>query len=149
MFQIVIDTREKEPYSFGCPSERRKLHAGDYSVVGYEHAVAVERKSLSDFLHTVVHDGERFAAELEKLKRFVAACIVVEADLDRLLRGELNAQLRSVSPQALLGFALNIIHRQDIPVFWCGSRPAAAIFTEQYLRMFVRAQLGDIACPNP
>ncbi len=149
MFEIVIDTREKEPYSFACPSARRKLHAGDYSVAGHEHVVTVERKSLTDFSHTVVHDGERFAAELEKLKRFAAACVVVEADLDRLLHGEYAGELRGIAPMALLGFALRIIHRQGIPIFWCGSRPASAIFTEQYLRMFVRAKIGEFECPKP
>lgn len=42
-FTIVIDTREQQPYAFGCASERRKLDAGDYSVAGCESQIAVER----------------------------------------------------------------------------------------------------------
>ena len=66
-FRIVIDSREQEPYTFACEVVKAKLDAGDYSVVGFEQRVAVERKSLRDFVGTVIHDYERFDRELEKL----------------------------------------------------------------------------------
>ena len=47
-FRIVIDSREKEPYTFACEVQKAKLEAGDYSVQGFEQHVAVERKSLPD-----------------------------------------------------------------------------------------------------
>ena len=84
-FRIIIDTREQAEYSFACQVVHRKLDAGDYSVEGFESRVAVERKSLPDFVHTVIHDFDRFAAELEKLSQMDAACIVVEADLDAVV----------------------------------------------------------------
>lgn len=137
-FRIVVDTREKEEYSFPCPVIQRKLEAGDYSVQGYEDRVAIERKSLTDFVHTVIHDFERFAAELDKLAGMEAAGIVVEADLDAVLRGQHAETLRAVSAPALLGFAVHIGLRWGVPVFWCGSRQAAVAFTEAFLRTFVR-----------
>lgn len=142
-FQIVIDTREQEPYSFGCPVVRAKLDAGDYSVFGYEHCLAVERKSLQDFVHTVIHDAKRFRAELTKLLVMDAACIVVEADLDAVLTGRHRETLRGVSPWALLGATLGIDLMWRVPVYWCGSRQAACAFTEAYLRMFVRTLPGQ------
>lgn len=141
-FHIVIDTREQEPYSFACPVVRAKLDAGDYSVPGLEHRVAIERKSLADFVHTVIHDATRFAAELQKLAGMDAASVVVEANLDDILRGRNGDVLRSVAPQAVLGTALQIGLRWHVPVYWCGSRQAACAFTEAYLRMFVRTQAG-------
>ena len=60
---IVIDTREQEPYSFDSrlvAAVRRALPAGDYSVEGMEERVAVERKSLDDFVSTVIHARRRF-----------------------------------------------------------------------------------------
>ncbi len=137
-FRIVVDTREKEEYSFPCPVIHRKLEAGDYSVQGYEDRVAIERKSLADFAQTVIHDFDRFAAELDKLAGMEAAGIVVEADLDAVLRGHHPESLRAVSPTALLGFAVHIGQRWDVPVYWCGSRQAAVAFTEAFLRTFVR-----------
>ncbi len=139
-FRIVIDTREQEPWGFDCPTVRRKLGAGDYSVDGLEAAVAVERKSQSDFASTVIHHFERFAAELDRLSRYEAACIVVEADLDAVLRGRAVGDLRGVAPESILGAAVYITLRWGVPVFWCGSRPAARAFTNAYLRMFVRTR---------
>jgi DNA excision repair protein ERCC-4 len=142
-FQIVIDSREQQPYSFACPSVRAKLDAGDYSVSGFEHRVAVERKSLPDFVHTVIHDATRFAAELQKLAGMDAASVVVEANLDDVLRGRHEDVLRSVAPLAILGAALHIALHWGVPVYWCGSRQAACAFTDAYLRMFVRTQAAQ------
>ena len=137
-FRIVIDTREQEPWAFDCPTVHRKLEAGDYSVAGLEDAVAVERKSPADFASTVIHDFPRLAAELEGLSTYQAACVVVEADLDAVLRGRVRAGRGDVSPHSLLGAAAHIGLRFGVPVFWCGSRQAARSFTDAYLRMFVR-----------
>lgn len=136
--RMVIDTREQEPYSFGCDVVRRKLEAGDYSVEGFEEQVAVERKSLADFVRTCIHDPARFARELDLLGRRSHACIVVEADLDDVLRGRAAETLRGASPESMLGAAVYLTVWFGVPVFWCGSRQAARAFTEAYLRMAVR-----------
>lgn len=137
-FTIVIDTREQLPYTFGCQTQRRKLEAGDYSVAGFEDRIAVERKSLTDFVHTVIHEAPRFRAELGKLSQCALSCVVVEADLDDVLRGVRQADLRLVTPAAVLGAALHIAVHHHVPVYWCGSRQAACAFTEAFLRMAVR-----------
>ena len=137
-FQIIIDTREQEPYSFTCATVHQKLEVGDYSVVGHEDAVVVERKSLSDFVSTVIHDFDRFTVELATLATMNCTCIVVEADLDAVLRGLAADTLRGVSPTSVLGSTLYVSVRYRIPVYWCGSRQAACAFTDQFLRMFVR-----------
>jgi len=137
-FRIIVDSREQEPWGFTCPAVTRKLDAGDYSVEGLEDQVAVERKSLADFVRTVIHERRRFARELEKLAGYRAACVVIEADLDKVLRRKHPEELRSVSAGAVLGAALWITLRYGVPVFWCGSRQAAKAFTEGYLRTFVR-----------
>jgi DNA excision repair protein ERCC-4 len=130
---IVIDTREQEPYSFDsrlAATVRRALPAGDYSVAGLEDMVALERKSLDDFVSTVIHSRERFRNELRKLAGYRAACVVVEAGvIDVLLhryRGEAH-------PNAVVGSALSIILDFRIPVFFCSSRQAACQFAQAYL----------------
>jgi DNA excision repair protein ERCC-4 len=127
--RIVIDTREKDEYAF-ADSVRKKLDAGDYSIEGLENQVAVERKSLDDFVSTVIHGRARFRNELRKLGGYRAACIVVEAGvLDVLLhryRGDAH-------PNAVLGSALSIILDFRIPVFFCSNRQAACQFVQAYL----------------
>jgi ERCC4-type nuclease len=140
MFCIVADSREKEPYIFECPTVSHKLDAGDYSVEGLESVVAVERKSLADFTSTVMHDFQRFAVELEKLAAMEAACIVVEADLDAVLRGKEAETLHNTSPGSLLGAAQWLSLRFGVPIYWCGSRQAGRAFTDGFLRMFVRTR---------
>ncbi|MBI1374515.1 MAG: hypothetical protein GC159_17495 [Phycisphaera sp.] len=137
-FQIIIDTRETEAYEFPCHCIRRKLDAGDYSVLGHERRVAVERKSLRDFVGTVIHNAARFDAELLRLQSLDRACVVVEADLDKVLRGYERKSLRDVSPASILGASIRIQHAFNVPVIWCGSRQAAHRYTENFLRMFVR-----------
>jgi len=146
-FRIIVDTRERESFSFDCPTLHRKLDAGDYSVDGYADRVAVERKNLADFTHTVIHDFTRFAHELEKLARLDASCVVVEADLDAVLRGRHAETLRGAAPRSLLGATVHIAMRFRVPVYWCGSRQAACAFTDAFLRGFVRdiSQRGGVA----
>ncbi len=147
-FRIIVDTREQAEYTFDCSVLRHKLDAGDYSVQGYEHRVAVERKSLADFVHTVIHDFDRFAVELDKLAGMEAASIVVEADLDAVLRGQHAETLRTVAPAAILGVATHIGVRWRVPVLWCGSRQAARAFTDAFLRAFVRQVAHAGGQPN-
>ena len=130
---ILTDTREQEPYSFDprlAATERCALPAGDYSVAGLEGVVAVERKSLDDFVSTVIHSRERFHRELQKLADYRAACVVVEAGvLDVLQRRYRGA----AHPSAVLGSALSIILDFRVPVFFCSSRQAACHFVQAYL----------------
>ena len=130
---IVADSRDQAEYSFDSRlvvAVRRALPAGDYSVAGLETTVAVERKSLDDFVSTVIHSRERFRKELRKLTGYRAACVVVEAGLlDILLlryRGDAH-------PNAVRGSALSIILDFRIPVFFCSSRQAACHFVQAYL----------------
>ena len=62
---------------------------------------------------------------------FDAACVVVEADLDAVLRGRHGDDLRGAKPESVLGAALHITLRYGVPVFWCGSRQAARAFTDK------------------
>lgn len=130
---IIIDTREQEPYSFDsrlAAAVRRALPAGDYSVEGLEGRVAVERKTLDDFVSTVIHSRSRFREELRKLGGYRAACVVVEAGLLDLLTQHYRGEAH---PNAVLGNALSIILDFGVPVFFCGNRQAACQFVQAYL----------------
>ncbi|MCZ2076002.1 MAG: hypothetical protein LC130_13515 [Bryobacterales bacterium] len=130
---IVIDTREQEPYSFDprlAGAERRALAAGDYSVAGLEDQVAVERKTLDDFVSTVIHRRRRFREELRKLSSYRAACVVVEAELLDVLGRRYRGEAR---PEAVVGSTLSILLDYGVPVAFCGNRQAACYFTQAFL----------------
>jgi DNA excision repair protein ERCC-4 len=135
---VVVDTREQEPYAFDptfVTTVRRALPAGDYSLEGYEASVAAERKSLEDFVASVIRRRERFERELRALAEYDLGCIVVEAGL-----GDVAAQrYRSgVRPHAVLGAALSIIVDHGVPVFFCGDRQLACRFVEGLLCRYHR-----------
>ena len=95
-----------------------------------ESVVAVERKSLDDFVSTVIHSRARFRAELRKLAGYRAACVVVEAGLLDVLQGATGvAPIRT----RVLGNALSIMLDYRIPVFFCSNRQAACQFVQAYL----------------
>jgi ERCC4-type nuclease len=130
---IVIDSREQEPYSFDSrltSAERRALQAGDYSVGGLEDQVAVERKTLDDFVSTLIHRRRRFREELRKLRQYRAACVVVEAELLDVLGKRYRGEAR---PEAVVGSTLSILLDFGVPVVFCGNRQAARHFTQGYL----------------
>jgi ERCC4-type nuclease len=130
---IVIDSREQEPYSFDprlVSTVRRALQAGDYSASGLEDQVAVERKTLDDFVATVIHRRRRFWEELRKLSRYCAACVVVEAELLDVLGKRYRGEAR---PAAVVGSTLSILLDYRVPVVFCGNRQAACHFTQAYL----------------
>jgi len=130
---IIIDTREQEPYSFDprlTATVRQALPAGDYSVAGLEQRVAVERKSLDDFVSTVIHARRRFRDELRKLAGYRAACVVVEGGVADVL---LQRYRGAAHPDAVLGNALSILLDHGVPVLFCGNRQAACQFVQAYL----------------
>ncbi len=130
---IVIDSREQEPYSFDprlTNAERRALKAGDYSVGGLEDQVAIERKTLDDFVSTLIHRRWRFREELRKLSQYRAACVVVEAELLDVLGKRYRGEAR---PAAVVGSTLSILLDYGVPVVFCGNRQAACHFTQAFL----------------
>jgi ERCC4-type nuclease len=99
-------------------------------VDGIEACVAVERKTLDDFVSTVIRQRVRFRRELCKLAGYRAACVVVEAGLLEVLQGRYRG---GAHPNAVLGSALSITLDYRIPVFFCSSRQAACQFVQAYL----------------
>jgi len=147
---IIVDSREQEPYAFkgdGIQVIRRALPAGDYSIAGHEESVAVERKTLEDFVSTVIRSRKRFFKELRTLSAYDAACVVVEADLRDILGGSYRS---GAHPNSILGILLSIVVDFGIPVFFCSDRQAACRFVEGFLLRYHRkVNPCDPAALNP
>lgn len=135
---VIVDTREQEPYAFDpavVTAVRRALPVGDYSIEGYEASVAAERKSLEDFVSSVVRARERFGRELRALAEYDLGCVVVEGSLDDILAQRYRS---GAHPQAVLGATLSIIVDHGVPVFFCGDRQLACRFVEGLLCRYHR-----------
>ena len=135
---VVVDTREQEPYAFDpalITTVRQALPVGDYSIEGYEASVAAERKSLEDFVSSVVRERERFGRELRGLAEYDLGCVVVEGSLEDVLAQRYRS---GAHPQAVLGATLSIIVDHGVPVFFCGDRQLACRFVEGLLCRYHR-----------
>lgn len=96
---VIIDTREKTPYTFTgitadkkdgggeivVPTRIERMKSGDYSLLGYADRVAVERKSLADLFGTLGRGRARFERELARLNEMDFALVLVEAEWSEIV----------------------------------------------------------------
>ncbi|MHB1001448.1 MAG: ERCC4 domain-containing protein [Armatimonadota bacterium] len=108
---------------------------------GLEREVAVERKTLDDYVHTVIRDRDRFRNELKLLQTYSSACIVVEASLDDIFTGDYRS---GAHPNSILGATLSIIVDYGIPVYFCSNRQIARRFVMEFLLRYY--QKGKDSC---
>ena len=143
---ILIDTREQLPFEFSnsVTVQRATIDAGDYTVKGLTASVAVERKSVSDFVGSITGGRDRFWNCCDRLSRLDFACIVVESSVEAVLAGDYRSKTR---PQSVIGSALAIHVDFGIPVIWAGNRANAANITERLLTRLWRKHLAEaVAC---
>ncbi|MEI4273416.1 histone-like nucleoid-structuring protein Lsr2 [Klenkia sp. LSe6-5] len=131
VLEIVVDTGEKYPWSFGhqqASTTRRRLSAGDYAVCGPDGEVlaAVERKSVADLGNSLLSGRLTYAlAELAGLPR---AAVVVEDRYSRLFALE-NAR-GAAAAEALAEAQARF---PSVPVVFCETRPLAQEWAYRWL----------------
>lgn len=127
---VVVDTREQLPFDLSpMQSVVGTLATGDYSVVGLTHCVALERKSLDDFLACVGTERERFDREVQRLLAYETRAIIVESSWGEL---EIGGWRSRVTSAAAIGSALGWIAR-GVPVVMAGGRQRAQDFARRIL----------------
>ena len=140
---IIVDSREQTPLRFAnLPTTRGTLDAGDYSIVGLTHLVAVERKSLDDLLACIGRERERFKRELQRLRGYRFRMLVVEADAVTLEAGQWRSTLQ---PAHVLGSLAAWTAQYGLPVWLAGSHDGAGRFVERYLYQCARALAMEYA----
>jgi len=136
---VAIDTREQKPYRF-ARSEVKTLVSGDYSIVGLEERIAIERKTKEDAYSSLGQGRARFERELQRLSRFDYAAIVIETSLPDFLRAPAFSRM---NPKAAAGSIVAWSVKYRVCVFFAGDRPHGNALTRQLLEKFWRYQNGD------
>ena len=131
---IVVDTREQRPYIF-VGSVIGTLPTGDYSLQGFEHVIAIERKTLSDAYSSLGQGRARFRREVERMAALQYGAIVVEASVPDFLRPPPFSRL---APTAALGSLLAWSVHFGVHVMFAGDRDHGAAITLQLLTKFWR-----------
>ena len=115
---IKIDTREQQPYTFK-DSETGTLSVGDYSILGLEDCISIERKTLDDLISCLTSDRDRFERELYRGKSLDYFCLIIEASLQDIVNGNYRSQ---ASPKSMIQSLLAFSIRYRLPVWFCESR---------------------------
>lgn len=143
--EIVIDTREQAPFSFMSidPWDRidvthQALKTGDYSIVGYESRITVERKSISDFYGSIGSDRERFEREMVRLSQMEFAAVVIEGGWRELLVD--RPDTIQMSARSASGTIYSWSVRYGVHFFPCDGRRHAEITTFRLLWHFYKQQ---------
>ncbi|HEY5882995.1 MAG TPA: ERCC4 domain-containing protein [Nakamurella sp.] len=128
--QIVVDTREQYAYRFATQQvtiTKRALPCGDYGlIVGGQLIAAVERKSLTDLVSSLIAGKLRFAVgELATLPR---AAVVVEDRYSQIFK------LDRIRPAVIAdGLAELQVRWPTVPIMFAETRPLAEEWTYRYL----------------
>lgn len=146
MFKIIQDTREQIPLDFSffeeCEGvEKRKVDTGDYSMVGYEDKVFIERKRNSGELSINLGvDKDRFYRELDRTQDIPFKYIVCEFSVNDLLEFPKNSGIPKdkwsklrFNGKALYGLCKKIEEQYGIRFVFCDNRHDAA---EQIIMIF-------------
>lgn len=132
---FVIDTREPKngsAYSFeGFETVRIGLPTGDYSIVGLESRVAVERKEKSDGWSSISGDRERFQRCFERLADLDRALVVIECSLEEFCKRP--EFVEKTTAGSAVGTYLSWMCQYRVPVVWAGSKEYAERVTLRFL----------------
>ena len=126
----IIDTREQRPLELSPLGVTvGTLCAGDYSLLGCEHVVRIERKSLDDLLGCVGRDRDRFEREVQRLLAFQVRVLLVEATWAEIELGQWRSK---VTPQAAIGSLLGW-QAMGLSVHMVGDHKRAGIHASRLL----------------
>jgi len=131
---VIVDTREQRPYEFsnfknwlGC-TVTTKLDTGDYSIEGYEHLIALERKTLSDMIGSLTSQRERFLREMQRLSSVKYRCLCIEASrTDIKTTYSFTAGVKA-HPNGIMGSLDAIAARYGILIHYGDNRPLSEEF---------------------
>ncbi len=132
---ILTDSREQRPYSFETPSQVGTLNTGDYSLVGGDHLIAIERKSLEDLTLSLSKGRDRLERELHRGRSLEYMALIIEASLSDIINHNYRSQMEPKAVvQSLLAFSI----RYRLPIFFCENREYAQRITESILQKYSR-----------
>lgn len=135
---IVQDTREQKPLTFPEAKVRVvTLLTGDYSLEHFEDKITIERKSLPDLLGSLGNDRDRFMREIQRMRSFEYAGLVVESSMQTIANGNWRSEIK---PASVMGSLQAFSAKYGVHVFLADNRELAARTVEGLLFHFLRKQ---------
>ncbi|MCK9570861.1 ERCC4 domain-containing protein [Candidatus Pacearchaeota archaeon] len=136
----LVDSREQYPLDLSpLKTQVKGLSTGDYSCVGMENLVAIERKSLSDALGCLGGERERFEKELMRMLAYPVRCLVIESSWKELEEGNWRSQ---ITPSSAIGSLLSW-QNMGIPIMMADNHERAGRFVSRMLFMAARRRIRE------
>lgn len=134
---IIVDTREQMPFEFpDHDTVIQGLPTGDYSLVGFDDRVCVERKRPGELYLNFGRERERFRAEWERMAEMDYAAVVIEGGLTQIVLNKVGL----VKPATVINSLFSWSVRFGVHVWPCPSRAFAQRATLRILEKFYEQQ---------
>lgn len=154
-YKVIKDTREQEGWFFrpfgNCVGmEQRKLDTGDYSIVGLEDKICVERKGcVEELALNLGQDKARFFREIERMAEFPHKFIICEFNAEELIKFPKDTRIPvknkaavKVTGRYMLKQLVELQLYNDINVVFCGDRYNAFLFVSSIFKR-INERYGD------
>jgi hypothetical protein len=118
---VLVDTREQNPFNFSrfrgwfAGVEKKALPLGDYSVAGLEDVCVVERKDLSDLVHSCTVERTAFIKRLRLMAQHPHRLLVITSTLSQVKSPYAHT---SVDPNRTTQFLIAVLAGLQVP-FLC------------------------------
>ena len=115
---LFVDSREQNPFDFSrfkgwfTGIEKKALALGDYSVAGLEDVCVVERKDLSDLVHSCTVERTAFINRLRLMARYPHRLLVVTSPLSQVKSPYAHA---NVDPNRTTQFLVAVLAGLQVP----------------------------------
>lgn len=136
---VIIDSAEHMGYTFGrftnwfAGTISKRLSVGDYTLLGMEDEIAVERKTLPDLVSSIIAKRSDFISKCERLSSFKKKCFVIEGTLGLL---KTPYEQSEAHPNAVLGSIIAAQERWGIPIYFLDNFLLAEEFVASMLSKY-------------
>jgi len=113
-----VDTREQNPFNFSrfqgwfAGVKKKALPLGDYSIAGLEDVCVVERKDLSDLVHSCTVERTAFIKRLRLMAQHPHRLLVITSTLSRVKSPYVHT---SVDPNRTTQFLIAVLAGLQVP----------------------------------
>ena len=100
----IIDSREQTPWDLSpMQTVVKGLDVGDYSILGMESIVSLERKNLMDAISCCGASRERFQRTLDRLRGWPVSAVIIESTWKTIEEGTWKTPRMKMTPNHVLG----------------------------------------------
>ena len=146
-FTVIKDTREQDGYFFSAFNTcagmiEQKLDTGDYTILGFEAKICIERKGCVEEL--AVNLGQKkhaFLNEIERMKDFPHKFLILEFSLEDLVKfpDETRIPVKNKASLKITGkYMLKCLFEfqlyNDIHILFCGNKYNAFLAVSSILK---------------